>query len=172
MQGWGRALPHATPLSLLLARQPFFPYAPSFPLVSVLVSVCTGVVAALLRHKSVQVNAIDRAGVTPLHRAAACGHVAVVEALWPRGANLDAQDPAGRTPLHLAAAAGHAGVVGRLVIAGAQVQAVDRNGWTPAHLAAWNGEQWDNSRLWGITYWGIAHTSMLAWMLPCVESAV
>ena len=53
-------------------------------------------------------------GQTPLHAAAAGGHVAIVVRLLAAGADPAPRDPAGRTPLHLAAKLGHAAVVGVL----------------------------------------------------------
>src|SRR3990172_7504907 len=58
------------------------------------------------------VNAVDEFGKTPLHGAAARGHVEVVRALRAAaGANVNARDDFGRTPLHEAAERGHVEVV-------------------------------------------------------------
>ena len=50
----------------------------------------------------------DARGETPLHLAAAKGHVPVVELLIKNGANVNAKDADGGTPLHSAAANGYA----------------------------------------------------------------
>ncbi len=53
----------------------------------------------------------DSWAATPLHKAALCGHAAVVELLLVRCApSLTAQDVTGCVPIHLAASAGHTGV--------------------------------------------------------------
>lgn len=57
----------------------------------------------LLRHPSVDAEAVDAEGHNALHHAAARGHVDAVEALWPRCTNIEAPTKAGHTPLHLAA---------------------------------------------------------------------
>ncbi|MEZ4238092.1 MAG: ankyrin repeat domain-containing protein [Myxococcota bacterium] len=64
-------------------------------------------------------SARDGAGVTPLHCAAAAGHVEVVEALLAAGAHPDRRDAAGYAAVHLAASAGHTAVIKALARAGA-----------------------------------------------------
>jgi cytohesin len=46
----------------------------------------------------------DKAGVRPLHYAAAHGHMDMVAFLASKGVDTDVEDPHGRTPLHHAAA--------------------------------------------------------------------
>jgi len=58
-------------------------------------------------------------GMTPLHKAAENGHVAVIGALVKGGAHVDGEDEDGWTPLMWAAAAGHAAALEALVAAGA-----------------------------------------------------
>ena len=50
------------------------------------------------------VSAADELGATPLHRAAAMGHLELAELLVAAGASGLAQDGDGETPLHKAAA--------------------------------------------------------------------
>jgi hypothetical protein len=58
---------------------------------------------------------LPQAARTPLHLAAACGHVKSVRALLAGGASAGARTPEGFTPLHVAAAAGAAPAVAALL---------------------------------------------------------
>lgn len=77
--------------------------------------------------------------LTPLHRAAAAGHVDVVAALLVRSAAADARDYGGGAPLHAAAAHGRAEVAAVLLDGGADPNAADEDGHTPLHFAARGG---------------------------------
>ncbi|CAM9227557.1 unnamed protein product, partial [Phaeothamnion confervicola] len=74
---------------------------------------------------------------SPLHEAAAGGHLLAVKELLKSGAAVDVRDGAGRSPLHAAAgcADGSAGVVRALLAAGADPAAGTRSGETPLHVA-------------------------------------
>jgi ankyrin repeat protein len=76
----------------------------------------------------------DERGETPLSRAAAMGHVAVVAALLEAGASPNDADAA--TPLGNAAAAGHVAVVRALIAAGANLDERTRGALTPLMVAA------------------------------------
>ena len=77
---------------------------------------------------------------TPLHLAAAMGHVAAVQLLLERGANIQAQDALGECPLHVAAKNGRREVVDQLIGVGAWLSPRDFSERTPLHLAAGLGE--------------------------------
>ena len=73
---------------------------------------------------------------TPLHLAAAAGHVEVIRELVARGADVDRRARNDVTPLHLAAAAGHAEAIRELVARRANLDRRARGGVTALHLAA------------------------------------
>ncbi|CAM9496043.1 unnamed protein product, partial [Choristocarpus tenellus] len=73
-------------------------------------------------------------GRTPLHRAAAGGHVEVILKLLSHGASLKAADRQGATPLFLAARGGYSGAVRTLLSRGASVQAATMEGDTALHV--------------------------------------
>ena len=87
------------------------------------------------------VNARDKDGWTPLHRAtrAKRGSAEAIEALVAAGADVNARDKDGWTPLHRATRAkrGSAEAIEALLAGGASVSTTDNNGRTPLHQAAW-----------------------------------
>lgn len=82
------------------------------------------------------VNATDRAAMTPLHVAAVTGRVYMVEKLAAGGAGLDMRDCHGRTALWCAARYGQLTVAWVLVKQGADVRVADDTFATPLHVAA------------------------------------
>ena len=56
-------------------------------------------------------NAKNKYGRTPLHRAAEFGHKEIAELLIAKGADVNAKSKFGRAPLHIAAIAGHNEIV-------------------------------------------------------------
>ena len=93
---------------------------------------------ALLRAGADADAALASDGRTPLHLAAANGHVDVLHGLLAAGANVGATlTGAGLqlwTHLHAAAAGGHTAVGVALVAAGAPLQAADEQGRLPADV--------------------------------------
>ena len=73
--------------------------------------------------------------LTPLHVAAAYGHVPAIEALLAAGANVNASTDHGIMPLHEAAFAGHPAAVRALLAAGARPNATTNLGEGPLHVA-------------------------------------
>jgi ankyrin repeat protein len=71
---------------------------------------------------------------SPLHHAAASGHVIIVEYMLQHGASMDGADLQGQTALHKAAIGGHAATVDALLRAGADPTLRDCSGHTAALL--------------------------------------
>ena len=74
-------------------------------------------------------------GNAPLHYAAQAGHLAMVELLLARGADVNARNSFQQTPLHFAASWNESSVVHRLLECGADPLAVDLEGTTPLEQA-------------------------------------
>ncbi|MRR52756.1 MAG: hypothetical protein EG825_17945, partial [Rhodocyclaceae bacterium] len=86
-----------------------------------------------------QKGAPDDLNLTPLHQAAAGGHLDTVKMLIGKGADVNARTQNGRTPLHLAAFGGHMETAEAIIAAGADVNARDNQGNTPLSLASAGG---------------------------------
>jgi len=78
----------------------------------------------------------SKEGFSPVHLAAAGGHLCVLKSLVMHGARLDATDNLGRTPLHMAVIERQPTIVSYLACHGAPIDAKDVNGCTALHLAA------------------------------------
>jgi len=72
---------------------------------------------------------------TPLHWAAANGHMDVARFLLANKAQVNAKNNEGQTPLHIAAANGQVEIAGLLLANGAFVDATDNLNRTPLHLS-------------------------------------
>jgi ankyrin repeat protein/serine/threonine protein kinase len=97
-----------SPLLLLLRR--LSPQSAHIPLYRRLLQ--------LLCREGARLSLADRAGLTPLHVAAAQGRAITAGLLLAAGAHPDVCSRNGRTPLHLACAAGHAPTVALLLLHG------------------------------------------------------
>ena len=71
----------------------------------------------------------------PIHRAAAKGDLAGVQAELDKGADVNAKNDDGATPLHHAAEKGHKEIVELLINKGADVNAKNVDGKTPLDAA-------------------------------------
>ncbi|MDI6451809.1 ankyrin repeat domain-containing protein [Anaerobaca lacustris] len=90
--------------------------------------------AYLARHRLL--GATDAQGRTPLHLAAAAGHVETIRLLCEHGATVAAADERGATPLHLAAVFGRMDAVAALLAGGAYPNTRTHLGCTALDLAA------------------------------------
>jgi ankyrin repeat protein/L-ascorbate metabolism protein UlaG (beta-lactamase superfamily) len=85
------------------------------------------------------VKAKDEEGETPLHEAAAAGHIAIVEYLLTKGADIDARNNDNQNPLLHAAYYGKTPVVKLLLDKGADFKERDRYGRTVLHYPVREG---------------------------------
>ncbi|CAM9216900.1 unnamed protein product [Choristocarpus tenellus] len=83
----------------------------------------------------VDLNACNHFQTTPLHRAAAKGHVQVVKVLLENGAHVDVRDKFFNTPLHWACKHGHKCAAELLLKHGASPISRAQGGLTPLRLA-------------------------------------
>lgn len=103
------------------------------------------VVTSLLGRRA-DVNAADRFGATPLHRASGSGRGLLTQSLLARDAQVNARDANGRTPLHWASQAGNGRIVVELIREQADANAIDNDGRTPLHFAAMYN-RWDVAQI-------------------------
>ncbi len=93
-----------------------------------------------LLDSGVNVNQIDKDGVTLLHWAAINGRLDVAALLVTRGAKVDLVGGVLKsTPLHWAVRENHFRMLLFLLKNGARISARDSEGYEPIHLAAING---------------------------------
>jgi F-type H+-transporting ATPase subunit beta len=88
-----------------------------------------------LLSRTVNFEARDRSGWTPLHTAVWRGQQAIIERLVATGANLDSTTDNGHTPLHFAAMRNYRDAARVLLDAGARTDLADKNSRTPKHWA-------------------------------------
>lgn len=94
--------------------------------------------ARLLLQRGAEVN---RPGWTPLHYAAAGGHVPMIELLLEAHAYIDAQSPNRTTPLMMAARQKHTNAVRKLIEAGADPTPRNEAGYGAAQYMEAHGEK-------------------------------
>ncbi|KAB2605228.1 ankyrin repeat domain-containing protein 65-like [Pyrus ussuriensis x Pyrus communis] len=87
----------------------------------------------------IDVNLVDKEGRTPIHIAAAHGHVEMLKFCISVGGNAEVTDSRGRSPLHWAAEKGHLGAAKCLLNCSNVKYAVTKDGRTAFDLAAANG---------------------------------
>jgi len=95
---------------------------------------------------AVDINELDEAGVTALHRASSWGHEDLIKVLFKHGAGLEVTRKgiglsAGFTALHIAARDNRQGVVHLLLECGADINAQDDAGRTPLLHALKHGHR-------------------------------
>ncbi|XP_046816508.1 ankyrin repeat and death domain-containing protein 1A-like isoform X2 [Vespa crabro] len=98
-----------------------------------------GVISAICNIPRIELNATDKIGQAPIHRACSEEHLGAVAALVDLGANVNAQDNEGNTPLHVATRMRQIEMVQLLLKAGANTELTDQMDFTPLHLAASHG---------------------------------
>ncbi len=104
-------------------------------------------VKELLAQRPEDVKAQDEKNqYTPLHWAAANGHVEVMQYLIEHGADISARDKNGTTPIHLAAENDQIEALKFLLDHGADVGARNDWQWTPLHYCAFHDAQ-DTARM-------------------------
>mmetsp|Transcript_13956 Transcript_13956/g.30879 ORF Transcript_13956/g.30879 Transcript_13956/m.30879 type:complete len:245 (-) Transcript_13956:161-895(-) len=120
-------------------------YAPKVFCAELQRSAATGDVQGIQTALAKQTCDIDQStdlSITPLHEAAAAGHVEAVVALLNAGA-IHMRDAWGQLPAHMAAAAGHSAALEKLVahMQPAQLNHQDDSDETPLVLAGKNGHE-------------------------------
>ncbi|KAF3431791.1 hypothetical protein FNV43_RR26527 [Rhamnella rubrinervis] len=88
-----------------------------------------------LLEQGVDINFVDKDGLTALHTAVIGKKEAVISHLLRKGANPNIKDKDGATPLHYAVQVGAMQTVKLLIKYEVDVNEADNEGWTPLHVA-------------------------------------
>lgn len=91
-------------------------------------------VHALLKH-NVDINAVDKDGLTALHRAIIAKQQAITNYLLRESANPFVRDEDGATLLHYAVQRASIPAIKLLLLYNVDINLQDNDGWTPLHLA-------------------------------------
>lgn len=110
------------------------------PLLCAVKSGCWETVEYLLSVDPTIVNQTDKHGRTALILAASEGHLAIMDILVEKGAQIDAQDKDGLSALSWACLKGHLNAVISLIANGVDVNHADHSGRTPLDLATFYGD--------------------------------
>jgi ankyrin repeat protein len=95
-------------------------------------------ISALLVHKS-NLSITDLLGRSPVHFAAACGNVDILDLLAHERADLLGKDAKGRNILHFSAKFGQVRVLQWVTAKRLRLAIADQQGFTPLHFAAESG---------------------------------
>ena len=93
----------------------------------------------LLSGNNIVLNALDKAGFSPLHYAAKVGSVRLINLLCDSGADINQKTLAGQTSLALACILGNEGAVAALIEYEPDLTQLNSDGLTAAQLALLNG---------------------------------
>ncbi|XP_045473422.1 putative ankyrin repeat protein RF_0381 [Harmonia axyridis] len=100
-----------------------------------------GILQSLLNVDTIEINARDLQGWTPLHYAVREKNLRMIKLLIHRGADPNAKAEDGKTPLHIATCGGCRQVIVFLLEKGATVNVRSTSGSTPLHLAVRKGNE-------------------------------
>ncbi|GAV78581.1 Ank_2 domain-containing protein [Cephalotus follicularis] len=95
-------------------------------------------VDALLKH-NVDINTVDKDGLTALHRAIICKKQAITNYLLRESANPFIRDENGATLMHYAVLTASSPTIKLLLLYNVDINLQDNDGWSPLHLAVQAG---------------------------------